>query len=190
MARPPSSASRDEVLLAALTLLRDEGPNGLTVRAVAAAAGCSTMAVYTHFDGKAGLVDAILADGHASLTSSLAEGAATNAYGDVLVSVAMAYRAWALSNPTQYQAMYSELVPGFAPSPGTVEVAQAGNRAHVERVAQELRVDLERAERIARHLWWSVHGHVLFELYGLAYGGDGDAEFLEAARWLRHGVEL
>jgi len=178
-------------LSAGIATLRDAGPSGLTVRAVAAAAGCSTMAVYTHFSGKSGLVDAIVAEGHAGLNAALQAGAEANGYGDELVSVAMAYREWALRNPTHYQAMYLALVPKFEASAETKAVGEAGFVAHRERVSEALGVDLATADRVARHLWWAVHGHVQFELLGGAHGTDDErtAVFLEAARWLRRGVE-
>src|ERR1700747_2477742 len=42
---------RDELLHAAVALLNEHGPDALQTRKVAAAAGTSTMAVYTHFGG-------------------------------------------------------------------------------------------------------------------------------------------
>ena len=43
----------------------------LTVRNVAAAAGCSTTGVYTYFGGKDGLVDAIFVDGFEKFDAAL-----------------------------------------------------------------------------------------------------------------------
>jgi AcrR family transcriptional regulator len=190
MPRPPSSASREEVLAAAIAILRDAGPAALTVRAVAQAAGCSTMAVYTHFDGKAGLVDAILAAGYEGVNAALDDSARDDAYDDVLVSEAVEYRRWALAHPIEYQAMYSSLVPYFQLSEATRELAEEGFARHRERVAQALAIDDATAERVARHLWASVHGHVIFEIRDGVTGDDDErAEaFLEAARWMRKGV--
>ncbi|MGC4176129.1 TetR/AcrR family transcriptional regulator [Demequina sp.] len=190
MARPPSAASRDEVLGAALDILREDGPTALTVRAVAARAGCSTMGVYTHFDGKTGLVDAILAEGHAQLRDALDDGASANAWGDALVSSAVAYRAWALTHPTHYQVMYLAVFPDVEPSAHTKQIAQVGYEAHVARVGEELGIDGPQAERIARHLWASVHGHVQFDVAAGTSVDDATAEatFVESARWLRKGV--
>lgn len=190
MPRPPSSASREEVLAAAIAILRDAGPVGLTVRAVAHSAGCSTMAVYTHFDGKTGLVDAILAAGYAGINDALDTAARDDAYDDVLVSEAVGYRAWALAHPIEYQAMYSSLVPHFQMSAATREIGDEGFARHRERVGVALAIDDAAAELVSRHLWASVHGHVLFEILE---GGSGDEDeraerFLEAARWMRKGV--
>lgn len=54
---------RDELLHAGVRLLDDHGPDALQTRKVAAAAGTSTMAVYTHFGGMRGLIAAIAEEG-------------------------------------------------------------------------------------------------------------------------------
>ena len=149
------------------------------------------MAVYTHFDGKSGLVDAMVAEGYASLKAKLDEAADANAYGDVLVSVAVGYREWALAHPTQYQAMYTSLVPGFTPTEPTLALGDISFGAHRDRVQSELGLDAATADSVARHLWASVHGHVAFEIL---YGAPGDEAvrteaFVQAARWMLKGVE-
>ena len=55
--------TRAQILAAALAILGEEDQHALTVRRVAARAGCSTIGVYTWFGSKDGLVDAILAEG-------------------------------------------------------------------------------------------------------------------------------
>ena len=67
-ARPPSRAACDDdarqaLLAAAHDLLGHEGPAALTVRRIAAAAGMSTMNVYSRFGGKDGVLDELFVDG-------------------------------------------------------------------------------------------------------------------------------
>src|SRR5213593_1841393 len=91
---------RQAILDAALGLLRDEGPEALRVRRVAAAAGCSTMGVYTHFGRKDGLTEAVWLDGFRRFGAALT---AVPAGGDPLVRVRrllLAYRQWALAHST------------------------------------------------------------------------------------------
>ncbi len=71
MAADPSS-TRDRTLdAAAQLLLRDEGPAALSVRRIATAAGLSTMAIYHHYGGKDGLVEALYVDGFRALDEAL-----------------------------------------------------------------------------------------------------------------------
>jgi AcrR family transcriptional regulator len=52
--------SRDEVVAAALAIVRDRGLDALSMRQVAAALGVAPNALYSHVPDKAGLVDAVL----------------------------------------------------------------------------------------------------------------------------------
>ena len=55
----PARTVREELLVAAAALLDEHGPDALQTRKIAAAAGTSTMAVYTHFGGMPQLIAAI-----------------------------------------------------------------------------------------------------------------------------------
>ena len=65
------------LLDAAHDLLAAEGSTGLTVRRIAAAAGVSTMNVYSRFGGKDGVVDELFIDGFRQLTKHMADTAST-----------------------------------------------------------------------------------------------------------------
>jgi AcrR family transcriptional regulator len=49
--------TKDRILEAATAIIRDAGPEGLTVEAAADMAGVSRKTVYNHFDGKFALID-------------------------------------------------------------------------------------------------------------------------------------
>ncbi|MGH9133038.1 MAG: TetR/AcrR family transcriptional regulator [Ilumatobacteraceae bacterium] len=159
---------RDEILLAALGILRRDGAAALTVRNIAAAAGCSTTGVYTYFGGKDGLVDAIFADGFERFDAAI-DAAAAGA-GDPMArlhATGEAYRAWALANPTQYQVMFTRAVPDFYASEAALARALRSFEALVARVAAAAEsggiVDDDPVE-MALHLWATVHGYVMLEL--------------------------
>ena len=69
-------AVRRALLDAASRLLVEEGPQALSMRRVAAAAGCSTTVLYTLFGGKEGLADALYREGFARLTAAIQAAAA------------------------------------------------------------------------------------------------------------------
>lgn len=56
---------RSALLRAGRTILERDGTAGLTVRAVAGEAKVAPMGVYNHFDGRDGLLDALVTDGYA-----------------------------------------------------------------------------------------------------------------------------
>ena len=61
--RRAPTTTREALLAAAHDLLATEGPAALTVRRIAAAAGMSTMNVYSRFGGKDGVLDELFIDG-------------------------------------------------------------------------------------------------------------------------------
>ncbi|MEZ5343788.1 MAG: TetR/AcrR family transcriptional regulator [Acidimicrobiales bacterium] len=107
---------------AAATLLANGGASALRVRDIAAAAGCSTMGVYSHFGGKDGIVEAIYIDGFQRLTAALREPVAEPAATPAL-------RRWrrlpavGSKNRGSYSVMFAGAVPGFAPSDAALATA-------------------------------------------------------------------
>ena len=72
----PSAATLNERLVdATLQLLRDEVPADLTVRRIATAAGTTTMALYTGFGSRDGLLDVVYARGFEQLGERMAPAA-------------------------------------------------------------------------------------------------------------------
>lgn len=78
----------------------------VTLRAVVAGTGVSTMAVYTHFDGMPGLWRAVRQEGFTRLASRMAEVRTTSDPVRDLVAFGAAYLTNALANPALYRAMF------------------------------------------------------------------------------------
>lgn len=193
-----STPLRDRLLAEAIEILRRDGGAALTVRRVAAAAGCSTIGVYTHFEGKTGLLDAIIREGFESLEAAVSvvddldSGLARLSIG------AHAYRDWALRHATQYQVMLGPLVPGFTPGPLAAARGTGSLDAHRARVALAVErgeIDAgdgsaEHLEALTRHVWACVHGHVMVDiLMGVEVTDEpAGARFALALGWLLRGL--
>src|SRR3954462_9225422 len=67
-----SETLRRALLDTASRLLVKEGPSALTMRRLAAAAGCSTTVLYTTFGGKDGIAEALYREGFARFAKRLA----------------------------------------------------------------------------------------------------------------------
>lgn len=163
------STTRERILDAAVAILGTAGAGGLTVRAVAAAAGCSTIGVYTHFGGKAGLVEALLLDAYDRLDAAVAVVDHVPDPRDRLRAGAHAYRDWALAHRTHYLLMFSPVVPAVGPLPAVEERGARSFAAHVARVEAAVTVGAladDDVDAAAFHLWTSVHGAVSIELLG------------------------
>jgi AcrR family transcriptional regulator len=165
-------------------LLSREGAAALSLRRLASESGTSTMAVYTLFGDKNGLLRAMHRAGFERLGVALHEAAA-----DVtdpltaLVELGRAYRATALANPHLYDLMFGPAVSGFTPDAPGEAVALAAYTPLVEAVQRCLDARQMRggtAERIALHLWSVSHGMVSLELGGRLPAVDAAQAYDEA----------
>src|SRR3954471_14451651 len=87
-----SETLRRALLDTASRLLVKEGPQALTMRRVAAAAGCSTTVLYTAFGGKNGIAEALYREGFARFSKKLASVPHTDDPVVRLVALGHAYR--------------------------------------------------------------------------------------------------
>ena len=170
------SAQRSAILQAAIEILQHRGAAALTVRSVAAAAGCSTTGVYTWFGDKNGLVEAIYVDGFERFAAALLSTRDIDPVHRVRRQ-ADAYRAWALANPTHYMVMFGGAVPDFVPSESARVSVFATFEILVDSTAAaiESNVVVGQPSELAYYLWAGIHGHVSLELVGMA-GADTPAE--------------
>ena len=106
-----------EVLLAsAVEILEAEGPEALSVRRIAAAAGVAPMGVYNHFDSKNGIIEALFIQGFERLREALTNIADIADPYEALREAGRRYRALAQAHPMVYQLMFLRTLPGYEPS--------------------------------------------------------------------------
>ncbi|MCF8608729.1 TetR/AcrR family transcriptional regulator [Gordonia sp. HY285] len=182
--RTPASQVRSSLVTAGRKILETKGPSGLTVRAVASAAGVAPMGVYNHFDGKDGLLDAVVTDGFAEFGRAIA--AADSDPTERLLASGRAYRAFALANPTLYSLMFGGMCrPDDATASGAflalIEVVQYGQ------VGGIIRDDDPAA--LAMQIWSCVHGATSLELSSpMPPGADMDANYESVIALIARGV--
>jgi AcrR family transcriptional regulator len=161
-------------------ILSAEGAAALSLRRLATATGTSTMAVYTLFGDKQGLIAAMYRAGFERLGATMT--AATGAEDDPLTALAnlgIAYRRAALANPHLYDLMFGRPVAAYEPDADSLEVADAAYRPLVEAVRRCLDAGAlittsgdNPQERIAFYLWAVSHGMVSLELAGQLHGDE------------------
>ena len=115
--RPPATKLNERLVDATLQLLREEVPTDLTVRRIATAAGTTTMALYTGFGSRDGLLDVVYARGFEQLRQRMAPAALLADPAEAVLQLLGAYRAFALANPGLYGLLFERVLPGFDPSP-------------------------------------------------------------------------
>lgn len=140
-----TSAPRERILQAALTLLETRGVEAVSTRAVSAAADAQPPTIYRHFGDMQGLLDAVASAG---FTSYLQAKAARTRMSDPVEDLREGWNLhvdFGLTHPHLYTLMYS--TPRFgAHSPAALETA-AILRSLMQRVAEagRLVVSVDRA---------------------------------------------
>lgn len=166
--RRANPETREALVEVAARLLASDGPGSVSIRRIAADAGTSTMAIYTHFGGMKGLVREVVWEGFERLEKALTSVPSTEDPILDMAGLGRAYRTTALANPDQYAAMFggSSLTSlelsdddrqhGRYTLTNVVECAQRCIAAGRFRPADPAMV--------AHQMWFGVHGLVTLEL--------------------------
>lgn len=177
---------RDRLIEGGIRVLERDGLEALSVRNLAAEVGTSTMAVYTHFGGMAGVLDAIATDALDRFTQALTACEDTDdPVADFLV-MGVAYRSFALANPQRYHLIFGTSSPTSVArfrTDLTVTGSTASERAEwgvsfdalrraVSRMIAAGRIRADDELAIAGRLWSVSHGAVLLEMVGF-FGHEG-----------------
>ncbi|KUI17063.1 TetR family transcriptional regulator [Mycolicibacterium acapulense] len=178
------SGAREHLVETGIRILERDGLAALSARKLAAETGTSTMAVYTHFGGMSGLIDAIAGESFARFTRALTEVTPTeDPVADFFVMGAR-YREFALQNPQRYQMMFGTAaeslnryhagltVTGSASARSEWAVSFDALLTGVRRMIEAGRIRDDGEAAVAGRLWSISHGAVLLEIAGF-FGHEG-----------------
>jgi AcrR family transcriptional regulator len=115
-----------EILDAAWTLVRREGLAALAMRDLARLVGMQAPSLYSYFDSKHAIYDAMFAQG---VNAYLEEEALLKTTADPLADLQAGIRffvEFCTKDPARYQLMFQRTIPGFEPSPATFALAVEG----------------------------------------------------------------
>lgn len=165
-----ADSPRDRLIAAGVRLLRSDGPGALQARRVCAEVGVSTMAVYTHFGGMTGLLEAIVAESFARFGEALAAVPATDDPMADFFVMGYAYRRFALDDPHRYRLMFRlDLPQACADQEAGLPVAAATFNQLVtalQRIIDTGRIRADDPVDLAGRMWSMVHGIALLEIVG------------------------
>jgi AcrR family transcriptional regulator len=163
---------RREILDAALAAIEEDGPEALSMRALARRAGVSHAAPAYHFGDKAGLLTAIATEGYRLLTAELRAAHAAGGFLDI----GLAYIDFAITNRAHFAVMYRPDVYG-ADDPELV-AARSQSSELLYGPAGEQFPDRDN-RRVGIAGWSFAHGFATLWLSGNL--GDGDRDDARAA---------
>jgi AcrR family transcriptional regulator len=185
------SGVRDQLVEAGMRVLERDGLPALSARKLAAETGTSTMAVYTHFGGMTGLIDAIASETFVRFTRALTEVERTDDPVADFFVMGVHYREFALANPQRYQMMFGTSADSLDRHHADLTVTgNASDRAEfavsfealldvVRRMIAAGRIRDDGESVVAGRLWSLTHGEVLLEIAGFfGHEGHGVTEIL------------
>jgi AcrR family transcriptional regulator len=156
---------RERLCDVAEQMFASHGPDGVTMRQLAAELGVSSMTPYRYFKDKDAILAAVRRRAFTKFAAAMEE--ATKAAGGRQPDVA--YLEFALKNPSAYRMMFDTYQPTFHEYPdllAAMERARATMTAGWRELEKQGKVkgDVE----LIGHLHWSaMHGAVMLELAGL-----------------------
>ncbi len=119
-------ATRAEILDAAWDLVSNEGLAALSLRDLARQVGMQAPSLYSYFDSKHAIYDAMFAQGSQQYLDRQAELGVT---GDALRDLKAGmhhFVAFCTENPVRYQLLFQRTIPGFEPSAASFAIAVEG----------------------------------------------------------------
>lgn len=176
----PQSTDRSTLLQAAVELLREEGPGGLTVRRLTEVLGLSRQVVYTQYGSIGGLVDALYREGFSRLLEAAGRAQDVPAGDDRVVAGCLAYRTMATDNPELYSVMFERPFRSYSPEAESRRFALRAFEPLVTAIEGTGRTRRE-AKTLALSVWAVVHGLVHLELQGYFPRGDAVDERIDEA---------
>jgi AcrR family transcriptional regulator len=177
----------------ATDILRRDGPDALTLRAVARAAGVSQAAPYRHFPDRRALIAAVAEQGFRSLQQAMTEAVGKTEGRLALKQVAVAYVRFALDHPAEYRIMFGAELAATADLPSLRETSRSvlGFVTHgIARLQGSGLVGPGDPALMAVATWSMLHGLVTLSLDGhtAGLGLSADALVDEATRIMMFGM--
>lgn len=168
--------TRREILDAAWELCRERGLTQLSLRELAARVGIRAPSLYSYFESKDAIYDAMFAEGQREFAEAM----------EFLPELPMtredfrvgnrAFFAFCTSDPLRYQLLFQRTIPGFVPSPESYAQAVA----NLDRLANALRsVGVE--DRRYVDLWTAIMTGLTDQQVTNDPGGDRWADLLDEA---------
>ena len=150
------------ILSAASRLFLDGGIAALSVRAIAAEADLSTIGIYSHFQGKQGILDALYIEGFERVAQAMQVPPDIDSPREAVRLACENYLRSAEDYQAHYQLIFGQADSRYQPSK---QAKDAGRAAFEILTALTARLLPDTASRQARHdaaiqIWSVVHGFV------------------------------
>ena len=170
------SRTREEILDAAWALCREQGLAQLSLRELAARVGMRAPSLYSYFDSKDAIYDAMFAQGQHQVGAAFLSEVGSGSGRERFRQEARAFFAFCTADPVRYQLLFQRILPGFVPSEASYALAVA----HLERAGEAMRAA---GVTEARHLdlWTALLTGLVDQQLSNDPGGDRWERLLDEA---------
>jgi len=154
--------ARTKILNAASELFLEGGGEALSVRAISKRAGLSTIGIYSHFQGKQGILDALYIEGFNLVREAMDVIPEGKANKEQVLEACLGYLNVGEQHEAHYRLIFGESDAGYQPSEEAV-AARDSAFSKLVRVAGSYLPDgatIEERRQIALDIWAIVHGYV------------------------------
>jgi AcrR family transcriptional regulator len=117
-------ATMQRILTAAWELADEQGLAGISLRDLAAKVDLRQPSLYSYFDSKHALYDAMYAQGCEQILEGMRAAPVPSEPRRMLKEMARRFATLAVENPARAQLLFQRTIPGFEPSPASYEVAR------------------------------------------------------------------
>ena len=154
--------SRTKILNAASDLFLEGGITALSVRAIAKQAGLSTIGIYSYFDGKQGILDALYIEGFERVANAMDVSELNASPRKKVLHATQAYLTVADKFGAHYRLIFGELSVSYQPSERARLVGEQAFGKLIDLAALLLPQDasLLSKQKQALEIWAIVHGYV------------------------------
>lgn len=154
--------SRTKILNAASQLFLEGGASSLSVRAISKRAGLSTIGIYSHFQGKQGILDALYIEGFNYVRDAMDVDLDGQDTREKVLQAAAGYIRVGQEHEAHYRLIFGESDAGYEPSKEAIEARDKAFSKLVRVAGAYLPEQASVAERrqLALNVWAIVHGYV------------------------------
>lgn len=151
---------RERVIEAAVDYIADFGPDGLSLRQIAADAGVSHQAPYHHFGDRGAVLSAIAIEGFGKFATEMAAPRREGEDADVAVRLLERYVDFALANTGYFRVMFRSDLCGMSESEELRQVADAAFQTLIDAVEEVLdeKGTVDDVRVLATTMWSVAHG--------------------------------
>jgi AcrR family transcriptional regulator len=161
---------KTRILAAASRLFLRGGAAALSVRAIAAEAELSTIGIYSHFQGKQGILDALYIEGFERVAEAMRVSSETHTPREAVRTACQNYLQSADAYQAHYQLIFGQADSSYQPSKQAQDVGRKAFEVLTDLVARLLP---DTASKQARHdaamqIWSVLHGFVGLRQHAVA----------------------